>query len=163
MEAKSLGPLVGIGLSLALYLWRTSKPHLAVVGRVPGTEHFRNVCRHVVETDPRLLIVRIDENLYFANTEAVEVYLMNHIEANDQVEHVVLLLSAVSYIDSSALEVLEHLADDLHAAGITLHLAEVKGPVMDRLKNSVLIASLGMHRIHLTTHQAVEAFEDSTV
>lgn len=157
------GLLVGIGLSLALYLWRTSKPHLAVVGRVPGTEHFRNVCRHVVETDPRLLIVRIDENLYFANTEAVEVYLMNHIEANDQVEHVVLLLSAVSYIDSSALEVLEHLADDLHAAGITLHLAEVKGPVMDRLQNSVLIASLGKHRIHLTTHQAVEAFEDSTV
>ena len=151
------GLLVGIGLSLAVYLWRTSQPHMAVVGRVPGTEHFRNVCRHVVETDPRLLIVRIDENLYFANAEAVETYLMEHVEAREHIEHVVLVLSAVSYIDSSALEVLEHLADDLHAAGITLHLAEVKGPVMDRLDRSTLRQSLGQRRIHLTTHAAMQA------
>ena len=151
------GLLVGIGLSLALYLWRTSQPHMAVIGRVPGTEHFRNVCRHVVETDPRLLIVRIDENLYFANAEAVETYLMEHVEAREHIEHVVLVLSAVSYIDSSALEVLEHLADDLQAAGITLHLAEVKGPVMDRLKQSSLGRAIGPERIFLTTHRAVEA------
>ena len=153
------GLLIGIGLSLALYLWRTSQPHMAVMGRVPGTEHFRNVCRHVVETDPRLLIVRIDENLYFANAEAVEAYLMEHVEASDTIEHLLLVLSAVSYIDSSALEVLEHLADDLQAAGITLHLAEVKGPVMDRLKQSALHQSLTPDRVHLTTFGAVEALQ----
>lgn len=153
------GLLIGIGLSLALYLWRTSQPHMAVMGRVPGTEHFRNVCRHVVETDPRLLIVRIDENLYFANAEAVEAYLMEHVEASDTIEHLLLVLSAVSYIDSSALEVLEHLADDLQAAGITLHLAEVKGPVMDRLKQSALQQSLTPDRVHLTTFGAVEALQ----
>jgi SulP family sulfate permease len=153
------GLLVGIGLSLALYLWRTSQPHLAVIGRVPGTEHFRNVCRHVVETDPRLLVVRVDENLYFANAESVESYLMAHLEAAERVEHVVLVLSAVSYIDSSALEVLEHLEEDLRAAGVTLHLAEVKGPVMDRLLPSDLYAALGDQRVFLTTHQAVEALQ----
>ena len=156
------GLLVGIGLSLALYLWRTSQPHLAVIGRVPGTEHFRNVCRHVVETDPRLLVVRVDENLYFANAESVESYLMAHLEAAERVEHVVLVLSAVSYIDSSALEVLEHLEEDLRAADVTLHLAEVKGPVMDRLQSSALYAALGSHRVFLTTHQAVEALQTNS-
>ena len=113
----------------------------------------------MVETDPRLLIVRIDENLYFANAEAVEAYLMEHVEASDTIEHLLLVLSAVSYIDSSALEVLEHLADDLQAAGITLHLAEVKGPVMDRLKQSALQQSLTPDRVHLTTFGAVEALQ----
>lgn len=156
------GLLVGIGLSLALYLWRTSQPHLAVMGRVPGTEHFRNVCRHVVETDRRLLVVRVDENLYFANAESVESYLMAHLEAAEHVEHVVLVLSAVSYIDSSALEVLEHLEEDLRAADVTLHLAEVKGPVMDRLRSSALSAALGDHRVFLTTHQAVETLQTNS-
>lgn len=156
------GLLVGIGLSLLLYLWRTSRPHMAVIGRVAGTEHFRNVCRHVVEADPQLLIVRIDENLYFANAEAVESYLMTHIEASERVEHVVLVLSAVSYIDSSALDVLQHLEQDLRTANISLHLAEVKGPVMDRLRNSILFTALGAEHIHLTTHQAVESLQLTT-
>ena len=150
------GLLVGIGLSLALYLWRTSQPHMAVVGRVPGTEHFRNVRRHAVETDPRVLILRIDENLYFANAEAVESFLMQQLEADERVRYVVLVLSAVSYIDASALEVLEHLAEDLHTAGIELHLAEVKGPVMDRLHGTRLMAMLGPHRFHLSIYQAVQ-------
>ena len=106
--------------------------------------------------------MRVDENLYFANAESVESYLMAHLEAAEHVEHVVLVLSAVSYIDSSALEVLEHLEEDLRAADVTLHLAEVKGPVMDRLRSSALSAALGDHRVFLTTHQAVETLQTNS-
>lgn len=148
------GLLLGIGISLALYIRRTSTPHMAVLGNVAGTEHFRNIQRHVVETCDELLIIRIDENLYFANVEAVESYLMNHLSSAGEKKHLLLLMSAVSYIDSSALEMLEHLNEDLAEAGVTLHMAEVKGPVMDRLQETDLGRDLLPNRIYLTAHDA---------
>lgn len=151
------GLVIGIVLSLALYLWRTSQPHMAVLGQVPGTGHFRNVNRHIVDTLPRALIVRVDENLYFANAGAVEDYLMRHINARPEINAVVLLMSAVSYIDASALEMLEHLEQDLRASGITMHLAEVKGPVMDRLRRTSFGQELAADRIHLSAKSAWDA------
>ncbi len=148
-----LGLLVGIGLSLALYLWRTSRPHMAVMGRVPGTEHFRNVNRHVVETDPSLVVIRIDENIYFANAAQVEEYVAQHLTAMPEARHVLLVMTAVSYIDASGLEMLEHLEEDLSHAGVTLHLAEVKGPVADRLAVSRLGKRVA-DRTYLTTDLA---------
>ena len=152
-----LGLIAGIAVSLATYLWRTSKPHMAVMGRVPGTHHFRNVNRHVVDTLPDTLIIRIDENLYFANTASVEEYILDHVVCCEDVKHVLLVMSAVSYVDSSALETLEHLNEDLAAAGVTLHLAEVKGPVMDRLRQTHLGQELAGQRIYLSTEHAFEA------
>ncbi|MCZ8147294.1 MAG: sulfate permease, partial [Roseomonas sp.] len=66
------GIVAGVALSLLLFLWRTSKPHMAIVGQVPGTEHFRNVDRHAVITDPAILSLRVDESLYFANARSLE-------------------------------------------------------------------------------------------
>ncbi|MBZ0292465.1 MAG: solute carrier family 26 protein [Anaerolineae bacterium] len=149
------GILVGIISALVLYLWRTSRPHIAIVGRVGETEHFRNVLRHEVQTCPQVLTVRVDESLYFANAQFLETYLLNAVAERPQVKHLVLVCSAVNFIDSSALESLERLMDELRSAGVTLHLSEVKGPVMDRLRAIGFIDHLGAQHVYLSTHQAM--------
>jgi len=150
-----MGIVVGAGLSIALYLWRTSRPHVAVVGRVGETEHFRNVQRHSVTTDPEVLAVRIDESLYFANSASLEDHLLSQVADSGKLKHLVLIMSAVNFIDASALETLETLVVRLRDAGVTLHMAEVKGPVMDRLKLVDFETTLGEGEIYLSTHRAM--------
>lgn len=130
------GIMAGVGLSLALHLYRTSRPHSAVVGLVPGSEHFRNVERHTVETDPRLAILRVDESLYFANARYLEDTVMALAARQPGLAHIVLACQAVNVIDASALESLEAINARLKDSGVALHLAEVKGPVMDRLQHT---------------------------
>lgn len=150
-----IGIVVGASLSIALYLWRTSRPHMAEVGRVGETEHFRNILRHEVQTDPAVLMVRVDESLYFANTAFLEDQLLARVADRSEIDHLVLIMSAVNFIDASALETLETLAERLADAGVTLHLAEVKGPVMDRLNRVGFTKNLGAGRIFLSTHDAM--------
>lgn len=151
-----LGLVFGLAVSLGVFLWRTGHPHAAVVGRVPGTEHFRNVDRHNVETWPHLLLLRVDESLYFANTAILEQVVAARVAEQPDLRHVVLVCSAVNRIDFSALETLEQLADNLARSDITLHLAEVKGPVMDRLRGSGLLEAMGGGRIFLSSEEAVD-------
>lgn len=150
------GLVVGVGVSLALYLFRTSRPHIAAVGLVPGTEHFRNVLRHEVRVSPRLASLRVDGSLYFANARSLEDRINDTVAANPQLEHVVLQCSAINDIDASALESLEAIEQRLRDAGIALHLSEVKGPVMDRLQRTEFIGRLS-GRVFLTHYQAVAA------
>ena len=128
------GVSAGVILSIALHLHKSSRPHVAEVGLVPGTQHFRNILRHDVLTDPGLVTLRIDESLYFANARFLEDYVADRVTPDCAVRHVVLMCSAISAIDLSALESLEAIAHRLATMGVTLHLSEVKGPVMDRLK-----------------------------
>jgi SulP family sulfate permease len=148
------GLLVGVSVSLALYLWRTSRPHMAVVGLVPGTEHFRNALRHEVCTSPQLLSLRVDESLYFANARALEDRVNDAVAALPELRHMVLQCSAINSIDASALESLEAIEHRLRDAGIALHLSEVKGPVMDRLQHTDFLRTLS-GRVFLTHYQAV--------
>ncbi|WP_435104234.1 SulP family inorganic anion transporter [Arhodomonas sp. AD133] len=136
------GVLAGIGVSIALFLWRTARPHVAVLGRVPGTEHFRNVERHEVITSASVLSVRVDESLYFANIRFLEDYIYDRVVTAPGVTDVVLLCSAINQIDASALEGLEALNRRLSDAGVRLHLSEVKGPVMDALERTDFLAHL---------------------
>jgi SulP family sulfate permease len=156
-EGMEAGIIVGVVLSAALFLWRTSRPHTAVVGRVGSTEHFRNVARHAVTTYPGLLAIRIDESLYYANAQALEDLLLNAVADREEVRDVVLICSAVNFIDTSALETLENLVDELRDGGVTLHLAEVKGPVMDGLEKVSLLERMAPGRVFLSTHDAVLA------
>ena len=151
------GLMIGAGLSLLLFLYRTSRPHIAVIGQVGNSEHFRNVLRHDVRTWPALLLLRIDETLYFANAPRVESELQAHIVEAKQPKDVVLVMSGVAYIDTSGLDVLEALEMALRQNGSRLHLAEIKGPVMDRLAGTDLLAALGGGRVHLSVHEAVAA------
>jgi len=157
MLSVELGIVAGLVLSIALYLWRTSRPHMAEVGRVGQTEHFRNVLRHEVSTDPGVLAVRVDESLYFANAAYLEDRLLRDIADRPQVNHLLLIMSAVNYIDASAIESLENLAARLRDAGVTLHFAEIKGPVMDRLTTIDFITNLGDGQVFLSTHEAMTA------
>jgi sulfate permease, SulP family len=136
------GVVAGVGLSLALLLWRTSRPHAAIVGRVPDTEHFRNVERHQVITDPRIITIRVDESLTYLNARWLEEHVLEVIAERPEVRHLILMGSAINAIDASALESLEAINHRLADAGIKLHLSEVKGPVMDRLRKSHLLGDL---------------------
>ncbi|XOV87921.1 MAG: SulP family inorganic anion transporter [Pseudomonadota bacterium] len=131
-----MGILAGIVISFVLLIRASSRPHIAVVGRWGNTEHFRSVARHEVQTSPRVLAVRIDESLYFVNTRYIETFLLNRVAESEEIEHVLLICTATNFIDSSGLEMLELLSDNLAEVGVTLHLSEIKGPVMDRLKKT---------------------------
>lgn len=154
------GVVLGVVLSLVLNLHRTSRPHMAVVGQVPGSEHFRNVERHDVITSPNVLSIRVDESLYFANTRYLEDRIAALVAKRPELKHVVLMCSAVNMIDASALESLEEVNHRLQDAGIALHLSEVKGPVMDRLKRSTLLDDL-TGKIFLSQYDAARQLSAS--
>jgi len=137
-----VGVSAGVVLSVVLFLYKTSRPHIAEVGLVPGTEHFRNVRRHKVLTHPEVMTLRLDENLYFANARYIEDQVLARLEKGCPVKHVVLMCSAVNVIDLSALETLEEINRRLGDMGIKLHLSEVKGPVMDRLRRTHFLDEL---------------------
>ena len=152
------GVILGVVLSLATLIWRTSRPHIAVIGRIPGSEHFRNVERHDVETLPEVVMLRIDADLYFGNVDAVVDRLENLLKARAMQGlatcHVVLVMSAVSLIDTTGLYALTEINRSLRAQGIKLHLTEVKGPVMDRLQQSELLGKELSGQVFLSTVQA---------
>ncbi len=148
-----VGVTAGVVTSVLVHLYKTSRPHMAVVGRVPGTEHFRNVLRHEVETQPHVLSLRLDESLYFPNARYLEDQLAALAADKPELTDVVLMFAAVNEIDLSALESLEAINTRLRDAGIRLHLSEVKGPVMDRLKRSHFLDEL-TGEVFLSQHEA---------
>ena len=150
-----LGVTAGVAISIVIHLYRTSRPHMAIVGRVPGTEHFRNVRRHDVITSEKILTVRVDESLYFANAHYLEDKIYDMVAQNPNVEHVILMCPAVNDIDMSALESLEAINERLKATNVKFHLTEIKCPVMDRLKCSDFLSHL-TGKVFLSQHQAVK-------
>jgi SulP family sulfate permease len=156
------GLVTGVTVSLALFLWRASRPHIATVGLVPGTEHFRNVLRHDVVVSPNLLCLRVDASMFFANARGIEDRVNAEVAARVALQHVVLQCSAVNDIDASALESLEAIDQRLHDAGISLHLSEVKGPVMDKLQRSELLTRLS-GQVFLTNYQAIQTLTPEVI
>jgi SulP family sulfate permease len=153
-----LGVLAGIVASIGLHLYKTTRPHIAVVGAVAGTEHFRNVERHNVITHRNIISLRVDESLYFANASYLEDYIYGLVADIDGLEHVILQCTAVNEIDLSALEALEAINHRLREQRISLNLSEVKGPVMDALQKSHFLQELS-GQVFLTHHQAVKALK----
>lgn len=153
LAGVEMGVIAGVGVGLLLYLWRASRPHAAIVGRVPETEHFRNVERHKVFTVPHVLSIRIDEALTYLNARWLEEYVLEEVADRPTVRHVILMCSAVNEIDASGLESLEAINHRLGEGGIGLHLSEVKGPVMDRLKRTHFVEELN-GKVYLSQDRA---------
>lgn len=151
----STGLVIGIILTFILLLWRISRPHIAVIGLVEGTQHFRNVSRYDVLTTETIASFRIDENLNFLNAHVLKGYIITELSHNPQIQHVVINCSSISNIDLSAVEMLEELNGELLQLGIQLHLSEVKSPVMDQLNSSRLINMLS-GKIFLSHYQAIQ-------
>jgi len=158
-----VGILTGVALSLGTLVWRSSHPHIAVVGRIPGTEHFRNVARHPVAVEPGLIAVRVDESLYFANADVLQDTVESLVAAQPEARSVLLVCSAVNQIDATALGVLTNLERSLSQRGLALLLAEVKGPVLDRLQSTVFGQRM-QGRVFLSTHDAfVFSHQEATI
>ncbi|MCX8099471.1 MAG: SulP family inorganic anion transporter [Casimicrobiaceae bacterium] len=156
-------PALALGVvgSIALLLKRTARPHWAEVGRMPGTETFRNVKRFPeAETLPGVRVLRIDESLVFVNSRwLVDTVTAQTLESG-ATRHVVLMMSGVNDIDLSGLEALEQLAETLAARGVRLHLSELKGPLRDRFERFGTGWLTG--RIFATQAQAHEALSASS-
>jgi len=152
------GLIAGIGISLLMYLYRTSRPHMAIVGQVPGTQHFRNIDRHKVVTTPRIVSMRIDESIYFPNARLLESRVNEMAASNPKAQHFILNCSAVNSIDASGLESLKAINQRLKDGGIAFHLSEVKGPIMDGLKKTQFYQEL-KDRIHFTQYDAVYSID----
>ena len=151
-----IGVSAGVGLSILLHLFKSSKPHIAEVGLVPGTEHFRNILRHKVETTPSVVNLRVDESLYFANARFLEDKIYDRVARDKGVRHVVLQCCAINEIDLSALESLETINSRLSEMDVKLHLSEVKGPVMDVLKRAHFLSEL-TGKVYLSQFEAANA------
>jgi sulfate permease, SulP family len=151
------GLIMGVVLSVLLYLWRTGHPHIAVVGRLPHSTEFRNIERHKVETWPSILLVRVDENLYFANVGHVQDMITREFQKRPAIKHLVLVMSGVGFVDSSALRTLQVAVETLREAGVTIHLADVKGPVMDRLRRTRIFEQIAPGQVFPTPQMAVTA------
>ncbi|WP_438464012.1 SulP family inorganic anion transporter [Marinomonas sp. PE14-40] len=149
-----LGITVGILGSVMLVVYRASHPHMAVVGRVGNSEHFRNIKRHQVNTEQGILAIRVDESIYFSNVQCIEDYIFTQINLASEIQHIVLIFSSVSFIDTTALDAFEAMKTKLEDLGISLHLAEVKGPVMDQLNQTSFIEQLKPGQIFFTTDDA---------
>lgn len=149
------GIAFGVAITILSYLRRTSRPHIAIVGRIEGTEHFRNIKRHPVKTWEHILLVRIDENISFANVSYIIDFIERETFNNPEIKQVVLIFSSVSYIDTTAFEALENLIKVLKSHAICLNLAEVKGPVMDKLEQTHFLKQLKPGRVFLQTSEAV--------
>jgi len=150
------GLVMGVAVSLALFLFRASRPHIATVGLIPGTEHFRNILRHDVLVSPKLVCLRVDASMFFANARTIEDRINAEVAARPALEHVLLQCSAMNDIDASALESLEAIASRLNDSGVALHFSEIKGPVMDKLKTTHFVENLH-GRVFMTNYQAIQA------
>ncbi|GGB60930.1 sodium-independent anion transporter [Roseibium aquae] len=155
------GVVTGVALSIALYLYRSSRPHMAIVGVVPGSEHFRNIDRHTVVTGSKVLTLRVDESLFFANSRYLEDRIYALVADRPAIEHVVLMCPAVNEIDASALESLEEINHRLSDSGVTFHLSEVKGPVMDRLQRTDFLDHL-TGQVFLSQYEAFRTLDPLT-
>ena len=156
-----IGVSFGVTASIALYLYQTSQPHIAEIGLVPETQHFRNILRHNVMTSPLILSLRIDENLYFANAELIDKMIKERLEKSPDIRHVVLNCTSISLIDASALEVLENLNRFLVSHSIGLHFSELKGPVEDRLLKAKFLEHLN-GQVFLHHFEAVSQLDPKT-
>ena len=154
LQGVEAGIMLGVALSLLLFLWRTSRPHMAVVGQVPGSQHFRNVQRYDTVQSASVLSLRVDESLYFPNARYLEARIGELIAVSPEVRHLVLMCSGVNQIDASALDALEAIAEQLQSAEVQLHLSEVKGPVMDRLLRSDFLERFG-GQVFISHYQAL--------
>ena len=155
------GITAGIAISIIVHLYKSSRPHIAEVGQVPGTEHYRNVLRHDVTTYKNIFTLRVDESLFFANARYLEDYIYRQLANRPELEHVVIMCSAVNEIDMSALESIEAINERLGSMDVKLHFSEVKGPVMDRLKRTEFVDQLS-GEVFLSQHEAIMKLRDAS-
>ena len=153
------GLVIGLMVSFASLIWQSSKPHVAIVGQLAGTGHFRNINRHDVVTFSNLLMLRIDESLFFGNSESVHRRVIQATQQYPEAHEIILIMSAVNHIDLTGQEMLISLNQELLNQKKHLSFSFIKGPVMDIIEHTPVITHLS-GRVYLSTMDAVNALKD---
>ena len=157
------GIFTGVLISLVLLLYRVSRPHIAILGKVKGTEYYRNINRFSNDTEqfPGLLIVRFDAQLFFGNAEFFRKEMLKAI-ANNGPETKAVILDAlpINYIDSSAAHQLKQLVEELKSRGITFLIARVIGPARDIIYHSDLHEVIDEQNMFASINEAVSCFRE---
>ena len=153
------GLVIGLMVSFASLIWQSSHPHVAIVGQLAETGHFRNINRHSVVTYQHLLMIRIDESLFFGNTDSIHSRILQATKDYSEAHEIILIMSAVNHIDLTAQEMLITLNRELAADDKHLHFSFIKGPVMDKIEQTPLITELS-GQVFLSTNDAVNALKD---
>lgn len=156
-QGVEIGILSGVSLSVIFLIRSAAKPHIAIIGQIPDSAHFRNIKRHNVITHPGLLAIRIDEGIHFANQDAINQFIEEALQHNPDTDKLLIVCSAVNIIDSDGLDLLQSWNEKLQLQNKQLHLAEVKGPVMDELISRGFVESINPGKIFLSTKQAFDA------
>lgn len=151
----NVGLITGLLASFALMIYRSHRVNIAVVGQLGDSEHFRDIARHQATTFERLLMVRIDESLYFGNASTVHDTLRKLYYQHPNASDVIIIMTAVNHIDLTAQEMLMSFNQEIKGQNKHLHLSEIKGPVMDILKDSELLSKLS-GKVFLSTKLAVD-------
>jgi len=153
------GLVIGLMVSFASLIWQSSKPHVAVVGQLAGTGHFRNINRHDVVTFSNLLMLRIDESLFFGNSESVHRSVIQATQQYPKAHEIILIMSAVNHIDLTGQEMLISLNQELLNQNKHLSFSFIKGPVMDIIEHTPVITHLS-GQVYLSTMDAVNALKE---
>lgn len=159
-----IGLVIAVGLSLLLVLYESAYPHTAVLGRLPGSTVYRNVKQYPeAERYEGIMLCRVDAPIYFANTQYIREKLQKYEKRYEQrssfpLKFVIVDMSPVSYIDTSALHIMEDIRQDYESRGITLCLSNPSRMVMHRLVLDGLSDKVGHENIFVSTHDAVSAY-----
>ena len=153
------GLVIGLMVSFASLIWQSSQPHVAIVGQLAGTGHFRNINRHDVVTFHNLIMLRIDESLFFGNSESVHRRILQATKQYPDATEIILIMAAVNHIDLTAQEMLSTLNQELSAQNKHLNFSFIKGPVMDIIEDTPLITELS-GQVYLSTLDAVNALKE---
>jgi len=153
------GVFSGVILSIIMVLYRSTKPHVAVLGNIPGTYHYRNIDRFKeLETSETLMILRFDDQLYYGNANYFKEFVMSEIEGRtDKLTHVLLDTSNIHDMDSSGAHALQDIEDYLAEYNIALHLAAAHGPLRDMLTKCGMMKEPQKH--HMSVQAGVEAIK----
>ena len=156
---------IGVILSLAIIIFRTSRPHIAELGQVPGTTFYRNVERFdAVLRREDLLIIRLDAQLYFANIDFFKDKVNELMQARParSLRTIILNAESINAIDSTAMHALSDLIADWRKEGLRVLITGVKGPVRDSLVKGHLIEKIGKDNFYMSVQEAVDGQLEQT-
>jgi sulfate permease, SulP family len=153
----------GVVLSLAMVVYRSARPHIAILGKVPNSDFYRNIQRFEnLEQRKDILILRLDGPLYFANLNYFKEQLMSLIAARGEaLKAVVINADGISHVDSSAVHALKDWIKEIQNQGLELYFSNLIGPVRDIFAKSGLVELIGANNLFMGNQQAVDHFDNT--
>ncbi len=155
------GILTGIILSLGMLIFKSTKPHIAILGKIPNTHFYRNRKRFKdVEIDEKILIIRFDAQLHFANTTYFKDKLQEFANyKGDKLKLLIIDGESLNSLDSSAIYALNEILDYFHTKKVEVFFTGLKGPVRDTFNKSELILKIGSDHCFMSIQEAVDCYE----